>query len=189
MDSLRQLPQWQNLLVVIIPDHGYLYKQSYKDPGFFRAPMLWTGGAIREPRRMSVLMNQSDLSATLLSQMGIRHDDYPWSRNVLSQTYTYPFVYCNYPAGIMFADSTGTSIYDINGQAVMTEQPADDGLRTLRAKAILQTSYDGLTEMLSQLPIGESPKSTTSLVKEHYLFGQRALPLCPTSTTSLSNEL
>lgn len=155
MDSLRQLPQWDNLLVIIIPDHGFLYKQSYKDPGFFRAPMLWTGGAIREPRKMSVLMNQSDIAATLLSQMGIRHDEYPWSRNVLSQTYTYPFVYCNYPAGILFADSTGTSIYDINGDAVMMEQPADDGLRIMRAKAILQTSYDGLTEMLRQRPIGE----------------------------------
>ncbi len=154
MDSLRQLPQWDNLLVIIIPDHGFLYKQSYKDPGFFRAPMLWTGGAIREPRKMSVLMNQSDIAATLLSQMGIRHDEYPWSRNVLSQTYTYPFVYCNYPAGILFADSTGTSIYDINGDAVMMEQPADDGLRIMRAKAILQTSYDGLTEMLRQRPIG-----------------------------------
>ena len=155
MDSLRQLPQWDNLLVIIIPDHGFLYKQSYKDPGFFRAPMLWTGGAIREPRKMSVLMNQSDIAATLLSQIGIRHDEYPWSRNVLSQTYTYPFVYCNYPAGILFADSTGTSIYDINGDAVMMEQPADDGLRIMRAKAILQTSYDGLTEMLRQRPIGE----------------------------------
>ena len=154
MDSLRQLPQWDNLLVIIIPDHGFLYKQSYKDPGFFRAPMLWTGGVIREPRKMSVLMNQSDIAATLLSQMGIRHDEYPWSRNVLSQTYTYPFVYCNYPAGILFADSTGTSIYDINGDAVMMEQPADDGLRIMRAKAILQTSYDGLTEMLGQRPIG-----------------------------------
>ncbi len=155
MDSLRQLPQWQNLLVIIIPDHGFLYKQSYKDPGFFHAPMLWTGGAIREPRRMSVLMNQSDIAATLLSQMGIRHDEYPWSRNVLSRTYTYPFVYCNYPAGVLFSDSTGTSIYDITGDAVMMEQPADDGLRIMRAKAILQTSYDGLTEMLSRRPIEE----------------------------------
>ncbi|MBO7119157.1 MAG: LTA synthase family protein [Bacteroidaceae bacterium] len=144
IDSLRLLPQWDNLLVIMIPDHGYLYRQSYKDPGFFRAPMLWTGGAIREPRRMQVIMNQSDIAATLLSQMGIRHDEYPWSRNVLSRTYTYPFAYCNYPAGVLFADSTGISIYDIEGDAVMTEQPADDGLRTMRAKAILQTSYDGL---------------------------------------------
>ena len=146
IDSLRQLPEWDNLLVIMIPDHGFLYQQSY-DPGFFRAPMLWMGGAIREPRRMDILMNQSDIPATLLSQMGIRHDEYPWSRNVLSKTYIYPFVYCNYPAGLLFADSTGTSIYDLDGEAAMMEQPADDGLRILRAKAILQTSYDQLQEI------------------------------------------
>jgi len=147
IDSLRRLPQWENLLVIMIPDHGFLYQQSYDDPGFFRAPMLWTGGAIREPRKMNILMNQSDIPATLLSQMGIRHDEYPWSRNVLSSSYTYPFVYCNYPAGMLFADSTGTSIFDIDGEAVMLEQPADNGLRILRAKAILQTSYDQLSEI------------------------------------------
>ena len=147
VDSLRQLPQWNNLLVIMIPDHGFLYQQSYDDPGFFRAPMLWIGGAIREPRRMDILMNQSDIPATLLSQMGIRHDEYPWSRNVMSQTYTYPFVYCNYPGGLLFADSTGTSIYDLDGDVTMVEQPADDGLRVLRAKAILQTSYDQLEEI------------------------------------------
>ena len=147
VDSLRQLPQWDNLLVILIPDHGFLYQQSYDDPGFFHAPMLWTGGAVREPRRMDVLMNQSDITATLLSQMGIRHDEYPWSRNVLSKTYTYPFVYCNYPAGLLFIDNTGTSIYDIDGDITMIEQPADNGLRVLRAKAILQTSYDQLEEI------------------------------------------
>ena len=147
IDSLKQLPEWDNLLVIMIPDHGYLYKQSYKDPGFFRAPMLWMGGAIKAPRRMEVLMNQSDIAATLLSQLGISHDEYIWSRNVLSQTYTYPFVYCNYPAGLLFADSTGTSIYDLDGDAVMMEEPADDGLRIMRAKAILQTSYDQLEQL------------------------------------------
>ncbi len=144
VDSLRKLPQWQNLLVIMLPDHGYLYRQNYDDPSFFRAPMLWLGGAVRQPRRMDVLMNQSDLAATLLSQMGIPHDEYRWSRNVLSRTYTYPFVYCNYPAGMLFADSTGTSICDLPGDVATLEQPADDGQRILRAKAILQSSYNHL---------------------------------------------
>ena len=147
VDSLRQLSQWDNLLVIMIPDHGFLYEQSYDDPGFFRAPMLWLGGAIHEPRKMDILMNQSDIPATLLAQMGITHAEYPWSRNVLSQTYTYPFVYCNYPAGMLFADSTGTSIYDIDGDVEMLELPSDNGLRILRAKAILQSSYDQLEEI------------------------------------------
>lgn len=144
VDTLRTLPQWDNLLVLILPDHGFLYEQNYNDPGFFRAPLLWLGGAIRQPRRMDVIMNQSDIAATLLAQMGIPHSEYQWSRNVLSATYTYPFAYSNYPAGLLFADSTGISIYDIHADRPMMEQPADGGLRSLRAKAILQTSYDRL---------------------------------------------
>ena len=179
IDTLRQMPQWDNLLVIMIPDHGFLYKQSYDDPGFFHSPMLWMGGAIREPRKMDILMNQSDIPATLLSQMGIRHDEYPWSRNVLSQTYTYPFVYCNWPAGLLFKDSTGTSIYDLDGEAVIMEQPADDGVRILRAKAILQSSYDQL---------GEMPVSThsASSANEARSYGQRGTLLRPTRHASFA---
>ena len=159
VDSLRRLPQWDNLLVVMLPDHGYLYRQGYDDPGFFRAPMLWMGGAVREPRRMDVLMNQSDLAATLLSQMGIPHDDYPWSRNVLSSKYTYPFVYCNWPAGLLFADSTGTSVYDLDGEVLITDRPADDGHRLLHAKAILQGSYNQLETMRRNAPYATPRKN------------------------------
>lgn len=145
VDSLQTLPQWDNMLVILIPDHGFLYQQTYEDPEFFHSPMLWLGGAIRQPRRMHQLMNQSDLAATLLSQMGISHRDYPWSRNVLSSSYTHPFVYCNFPEGFLYRDDTGYSIYDLSADRIIVERPADPmGLRTLRGQAILQTSYDQL---------------------------------------------
>lgn len=144
IDSLQTLPVWDNLLVVLIPDHGFLYDLTYEDPEFFHSPMLWLGGAIKQPRRMNVLMNQSDLPATLLAQMGLPNNDFPWSRNVLSRNYCYPFAYCTFPSGIMFADSTGVSIFDITGSTAITEQPVPNPLRIQRAKAILQSSYDQL---------------------------------------------
>ena len=144
VDSLRTLPSWDNTLIILLPDHGFLYQLTYEDPAFFHSPMLWLGGAVKEPRRMSVLMNQSDLCATLLAQMGIRHDDFPWSRNVLSRQYAYPFVYSTFPSGIMFADSTGVSVFDITSNRPITEQPAPSPERIRKAKALLQTSYDGL---------------------------------------------
>ena len=144
VDSLRTLPSWDNMLIILLPDHGFLYQLTYEDPAFFHSPMLWLGGAVKEPRRMSVLMNQSDLCATLLAQMGIRHDDFPWSRNVLSRQYVYPFVYSTFPSGIMFADSTGVSVFDITSDRPITEQPAPSPERIRKAKALLQTSYDGL---------------------------------------------
>ena len=146
IDSLRTKPQWKDLLVILIPDHGFLYDLTYQDPAFFHSPMLWLGGAIRHPRRMDVLLNQSDLAATLLGQMGLPHSQFPWSRNVLSNHYTYPFAYSNYPGGILFADSTGVSVYDITANEPITEQPAPSTERLRRTKAILQTSYDRLGE-------------------------------------------
>lgn len=87
-------------------------------------------------------MNQSDLAATLLSQMQVPHTQYPWSRNVLSTNYTYPFVYCNFPAGVLFKDSTGVSIYDLTASHTILEQPSDNGQRTIKARAILQRSVE-----------------------------------------------
>ena len=142
VDSLRTLPVWDNLLVVLIPDHGFLYDLTYEDPEFVHAPMLWLGGAIAGPRRMPGLMNQSDMAATLLSQMGIPHRDFPWSRNVLSRNYQYPFAYSSYPSGILFADSTGVSVYDITGRKPITEQPKPSEDRLHKAQTILQKSYD-----------------------------------------------
>ncbi|MGN0233480.1 MAG: LTA synthase family protein [Bacteroidaceae bacterium] len=142
IDSLKTLPLWDNLLVIMIPDHGYLYKQSYEDPEFFHSPMLWLGGAIRHPRRMQVLMNQSDLSATLLSQLGISHRDYVWSRNVLSRNYTYPFVYCCFPAGIMWKDNTGVTLFDITANSLVTDRNPGGEERLRKAQSVLQTGYD-----------------------------------------------
>ena len=148
IDSLKTLPQWDSLLVIMIPDHGYLYKQSYEDPEFFHSPMLWLGGAIRQPRRMQVLMNQSDLAATLLSQLGISHRDYPWSRNVLSRNYTYPFAYCCFPAGIMWKDHTGETLFDITANSLVTDHHAGGEERLRKAQSVLQTGYDWYSEQM-----------------------------------------
>ncbi len=149
IDSLRVSPLWDKLLVIVIPDHGYLYEQTYEDPEFFRAPMLWLGGAVKSPCVVSTLMNQSDIAATLLSQLGIQHADFPWSRNVFSRNYTHPFVYCNSPAIVMLKDSTGVSIFDLSASLpVNGQQSESDQRRTGYAKAILQRSYELLRSQL-----------------------------------------
>ena len=140
IDSLRTLPVWDKLLVIIIPDHGFLYEQTYDNAEFFHSPMLWIGGAVKEPRRMHTLMNQSDIAATLLAQMGRSHDEYPWSRNVLSPDYK-PFVYCNYPTGIFYKDEHGEALYDLSAQKpVPVGEPVDE-TRLSKALSILHASY------------------------------------------------
>ena len=143
VDSLRTLPAWDNMLVIIIPDHGFLYEQTYDDPEFFHSPMLWLGGAVKEPKCIHTLMNQSDIAATLLAQMGLKHEEYPYSRNILSADYK-PFVYCNYPAGFLFKDETGETLFDLSARMSIPVGKPADAKRLAKGQAILQTSYKNL---------------------------------------------
>ena len=140
IDSLKTLPVWDNLLVIVIPDHGFLYEQTYDDSEFFHSPMLWLGGAIREPRCISTLMNQSDIAATLLAQIGLPHDEFPWSRNVMAPDYK-PFVYCTYPAGLFYKDATGETLYDLTAELPIPVGEPADSTRLRKALTILHASY------------------------------------------------
>lgn len=89
IDGLKATPLWDSLLVVILPDHGIPFTegQPTSDVAVSRIPMLWMGGAIREAKTVDRLCSQSDLAATLLCQLGLSADAFPFSRNVLGTRY------------------------------------------------------------------------------------------------------
>ena len=149
IDALKNSPAWDNLLVILVPDHGFLYQLTYEDAAFFHSPMLWLGGAVKTPQRISTLMNQSDFCATLLGQLSIDHADYPWSRDVLSPDYAEPFVYSTSPSTIVYADSTGTTVYDITSRRRLAgpANPAAAKQGEQRVKALLQHTYRQLDAM------------------------------------------
>jgi hypothetical protein len=90
-------------------------------------------------------MNQADLAATLLSQLEVSHDDFLFSRDVMSPTYRYPFAFYTSANAMMYRDSTGTTGYDLRADRVTYEEPAKGSAERIRkAKAILQTAYDDL---------------------------------------------
>ena len=106
--------------------------------------MLWLGGAISGPQTVHTLMNQSDMPATLLGQLGLPHRDFKYSRNIFSEAYDYPFVYSTFSDGFMFMDATGVTVFDNAARKVVFSEPAPDVSREEKGKAILQTSYDEL---------------------------------------------
>lgn len=147
IEQVKKLPCWENLLIVCIPDHGSSASFNPSTPSFYHIPMLWIGGAVKEPKVIDTLMNQSDMPATLLAQLGIAQDEFVYSRNVLSTGYTYPYVYTTYNDGFMFKDSTGTTVYDNAAQKAVINSPSPDSIREEKGKALLQTSYDILDQM------------------------------------------
>ena len=144
VDSLRQLPVWDDLLMIILPDHGYRYQGINETTLLFNhIPMIWVGGAVKKPRIVSKICNQSDLAATLLGQLRLPHDEYSFSRDVLSQTYTKPVAFHTYVNGMTVIDSTGFMSYDL-GAGKMVVAEGSDSLRQLQlGRALLQlTSRD-----------------------------------------------
>lgn len=146
IDSLRLTPQWRNLLIILIPDHGSSPRFTARTPQFYHIPMLWLGGAVNHPQTIHTLMNQSDMPSTLLAQLHLPHADFPYSRNIFSLRYTYPFAYSTFIDGFLFADSTGVTIFDNTSRSAVLTTPTPNTTRELKGKAILQHSYDELGE-------------------------------------------
>lgn len=146
IEKLKQTPVWDNLLVVCIPDHGFRYPKEKVDRGgeFSHIPMLWLGGAVKQPMKIDKIMNQTDMAATLLGQLGLDHSMFTFSRNVLGSAYTYPFSFHCHGGGFAFRDSTGVSAYDTKANQVSFEEPSTSEERLNKGKAILQSVYDDL---------------------------------------------
>ena len=149
----KKTPQWKNTLIVLLPDHGTPYPKEGErfSPRYFRIPMIWAGGAVSRKMTVEKIMNQTDLAATLLAQLGLRHGDFKFSRNVLSESYNSPFAFYSFVNGFCFLDNTGVSVYDnASNKVFFNVAPEGDSLRVEKGKAILQTLYDEVGAMNSR---------------------------------------
>lgn len=147
LDSLSRTSVWDNLLVVVYADHGHTYGLTFDNPEFFHMPLLFIGGAVSKVRTYDTIIAQNDMVATILSQMGIPHnEEFPWSRNVFSRNYTYPFAYCNYPAGALFVDGSGKTMMDVQSGYIMADEPEPSGERLKHLQVMLQKTYDTIPQ-------------------------------------------
>lgn len=149
---MKKTAAWNDLLIVCIPDHGFQYPSDITNEQHHHNTMLWLGGAVRQPRVVTTLMNQSDMAATLLGQLRIDHTAYTFSRDVMSEEYGhYPFAFYTNKERVGLADSTGCTDYDIIGGTICYDRPEngqnDETLtrrRADKARVILQSIYDDL---------------------------------------------
>lgn len=148
IDQLRQTPQWDSTLIVLLPDHSIDYGElNESKEARNRIPMVWTGGVVKAPRDVRQICNQTDLAATLLAQLGLPHDDFRWSRDVLSKTYQYPLAVHNFNNGFTMIDSTGFMVYDLNSKQIMVNRSSDAQRLEQLGKAVLQATTKDLKDM------------------------------------------
>ena len=147
IERLRKSPAWDNTLVVMLPDHGIFYQDiDESNPLLNHIPMIWVGGAVKEPRRVEQICNQTDLPATLLGQLGLNHDAYTFSRDVLSKTYTRPVAIHTYDDGFTMIDSTSFVNYDFISDRIVRSEGNGCERLIRQAQAILQAATKDLNE-------------------------------------------
>lgn len=145
IDKFRRTPQWKNTLIVILPDHGIRYPNLEEtDQLRNHIPMIWTGGAVRRAKRIEQICNQTDLAATLLGQMGVRHDDFTFSRDVSSSTYQRTLAIHTYNNGFSVVDDHGFTVYDLDSGRTLFNTGDYAQKRIALGKAILQTASNDI---------------------------------------------
>ena len=150
IDAMKATPQWHDLLVIVTADHGIIHDgvDNSTPQQKNHIPMLWLGGAVRQPRIVHTLCNQSDLAATLLAQLRTGHDDFTFSRDVLSATYTHPTAVNNYNNAQWLLDASGQTLYDLDAHKVTltnTDTTATTSLLRL-SQAMLQLTTTDLSK-------------------------------------------
>ena len=146
IERLKDSPAWDNLLVVLVADHGFPYPKtlSYNEPLRHRIPMIWTGGAVAGPRSVDTYASQIDLAATLLGQLGLAHDDYVFSKDLFAPAPPRKFAYYAFNDGFGVVDSLGAAVWDATGDRVVTATNSEllDVGRTM-----LQTTYTEIADL------------------------------------------
>jgi len=84
INDLKKTPLWKNTIVIITADHASLYAGNFtfEEPISYRIPMLWIGGAVDTSFICNNICMQTDLTSTLLQQLGEKQKPSWFSKNI-----------------------------------------------------------------------------------------------------------
>ena len=105
--------------------------------------MIWTGGAVKTPAVVDEYISQSDIPATLLAQMGIDYEAFPFSRNLADPSIP-KFGYYTYPNGFGWIDGDNNVVFDCDSDRPVYMQGLSPDSCLYRGKALLQKLYDAV---------------------------------------------
>lgn len=77
---------WKNTVVIFVADHGHRHpgNKELKAKERFRIPLLIVGGAVKKDSVIHTYGGHTDIANTLLAQFGRTHDEFKFSKNMLS---------------------------------------------------------------------------------------------------------
>lgn len=148
--SLKRQPFYKKTLFVLVADHGHRLPKSKSEnfhPRRYSIPLIFFGDVIKPEYRgktITKIGNQTDIAATLLSQLRINTSDYKWSKDLLNPS-TEDFSFFNWDNGFGLVTSTGSVSFDNVGKQIIYNSNLTDSVgrnKNLRfGKAYMQAVY------------------------------------------------
>jgi phosphoglycerol transferase MdoB-like AlkP superfamily enzyme len=144
IDEAKKQPWWDNTLVILVADHAfgnYPEDLTFYESRRYHIPMLWLGGAVKEPMTtVEIIGAQNDIVATLFAQLNIDHSAFRFSHNMFDpQSPHYAsFIFNN---GFGLIEDDGVTVFDANSGQILLQQGKD---YADKLKAYVQTVYDDL---------------------------------------------
>lgn len=145
MRQYAKMPRWKNTLVILVPDHvgGYTEHLDNFDRQRYQIPLIMTGGAIARPMKIKLIGSQHDIAGTLLGQLKLKHDDFKFSKNMLSDQ-TPKFAFFTVPDAFGMVTEENSLIYDNKQQKTVYDKGNQPGRNLKYGQAYLQKLYDDL---------------------------------------------
>jgi len=117
-DFLRKAKQqswYKNTLFVFVADHSHVMPEGNPNssPAHNHVPLLLYGDVIDSAYRgkdFRHVTSQTDITATLLGQMGIPHKEFTWSKNLLDTSDAFAFY--TFYNGYGFVTPKGNLVWD-----------------------------------------------------------------------------
>ncbi len=123
ISKLKQLPSWDNTLVILLADHGSRYVGDYtpNNPDKYRIPMLWLGGCLKQKGiKIDKYGCQPDLANTLFSQMNIDVNEFKLGKNLLNKSQK-GYAYFTYNNGFGYITPEESVVFDLNSNTWKSE--------------------------------------------------------------------
>ena len=145
VNRLKHLPLWRNTIVLLVPDHLGVYPENISNYTLdrYRIPLIITGGAIRKKRIVNTIGSQHDIAATLLSQLGLPHRAFTFSKNMLNNS-TPHFAFFTVPDAFGMVTANNELIFDNKSGKIKLNTGPQKSKNLDLGKAYLQKLYDDI---------------------------------------------
>ena len=147
ISELKKRNLWNETLLMVVSDHLGCYPQKIENFKLYRyqIPLVISGGAVKAPMRVETIGAQQDIPATLLALLGVKHDEYLFSKDLFDPRAPH-FAFFTVPDAVGMVTEENAIIYDNEQEKVVLDKGTEKGKNLHKAQAYLQKVYDDIAK-------------------------------------------